>query len=326
MKFRTELNPEPQERQISYSDSVVFMGSCFSENIYKKMASLKLKVLGNPFGIVYNPISIHQQLQEILALKLYDETDLDFANERWFSFQHHSDFSYSSKTECLKNINSSIQKAYKSLNNASHLFITIGTANAYWHNENESWVSNCHKIPSRKFTKKLLPTDHMVAQLSETVEAIKKVNTEIQIVFTISPVRHLSDGAFGNQLSKGRLFDVVYQLQEKYDFVSYFNAYELVLDDLRDYRYFADDLVHPSAQAITYVWDKFSSVFFHSKTLQQQKQVEKWVQAAAHKPFNPKSEAHQKFIKKALLSMENLEKELDISFSKEKEVLISSQF
>lgn len=326
MKFRTELDSEPQERKISFSDSVVFMGSCFSENIYKKMDSLKLKVLGNPFGIVYNPISICQQVQEILALKIYEESDLELANERWFSFQHHSDFSDSSKQECLKNINNSLQKAYSSILNASHLFITLGTAHAYWHKANQNWVSNCHKIPSKTFDKKLLETDFMVPQLSETIEAIKKVNSDIQIVFTISPVRHLSDGAFGNQVSKGRLFDVVHQLKEKYDFVSYFNAYELVLDDLRDYRYYADDLVHPSAQAITYVWEKFATTFFHTQTVQQQKQIEKLIQAATHRPFNPQSEAHQKFINKAISNMGSLEKELNISFSNEIEKLTSSQF
>lgn len=326
MKFRTELEPEPQERKISYSDSVLLMGSCFSENIYKKMNSLKLKVLGNPFGIVYNPVSVAEQIQEILALKLYDESDLSFANERWFSFQHHSDFSYSSKEECLENINASLQKGYASLFNATHLFITLGTAHAYRHNENLSWVSNCHKIPSKTFQKKLLDTEFMVNQLSRAIEAIQKVNPKIQVVFTISPVRHLSDGAFGNQLSKGRLFDVVHQLQEKYDAVSYFNAYELVMDDLRDYRFYADDLVHPSSQAVAYVWEKFSSTFFSIQTLQQQKQIEKLVQASNHRPFNPKSEAHQKFISKAISNMEGLEKELNISFAKEKEVLTSSQF
>ncbi len=325
MKFRTELEPEPQEHKISYSDSVIFMGSCFSENIYKKMDSIKLKVDANPFGIVYNPISIAEQIQEVLALKIYDETHLEFINERWFSFQHHSDFSNSSKEECLENINKRLQKAYSNLFNASHLFITLGTANAYWHLDNKNWVSNCHKIPSSTFEKKLLETDHMVSQLSKAIEAVQKVNSKIQIVFTISPVRHLSDGAFGNQLSKGRLFDVVHQLKDKYDFVNYFNAYELVLDDLRDYRYFADDLVHPSSQAIAYVWEKFVATFFHTQTVRQQNQIEKLIQAASHRPFNPQSEAHQKFIKTAIFKMEELEKDLPISFLKEKELLISSQ-
>ena len=326
MKFRTKLDPEPQARKVSYSDSVLFMGSCFSENIYKKMETLKLKVQGNPYGIVYNPISIVHQLQEIIALKLYDENDLEYVNERWFSFQHHSDFSYSNKEECLQNINTSLQKAHSSLFKSSHLFITLGTANAYWHIENKDWVSNCHKIPSKNFYKKLLDTNYMVDQFSQIIESIEKVNPNVKIVFTISPIRHLSDGAFDNQLSKGRLFDVIHQLREKYALVSYFNAYELVQDDLRDYRYYADDLVHPSTQAISYVWEKFASTFFNTQTLQQQKQVDKLIQAANHRPFNPTSEAHQNFIEKSIAEMERKECELKISFHHEKEKLTSSQF
>ncbi len=319
MKFRTEIIPNSQNQGISYSDHTIFMGSCFSENIHNKMESVKLNVSGNPYGIVYNPISLARQLKEITEIKTYSPDDLQFKNERWFSYQHHSDYSYADPQECCSAMNTSIQQAFKQFQMASHLFITLGTAWAYSIKETGEWVSNCHKVPARNFDKSILEVTSMVDALSKAIKAIQKINPRIQIVCSVSPVRHLSDGAFENQLSKGRLFEVIHQLRSTNNHITYFNAYELIMDDLRDYRFFANDLVHPSMQAISYVWEKFGSVFFSTQTLKSIQKVEKLIQASNHRPFHPKSEAHQKFIEKSILEMEKLERELTISFQTEKE-------
>lgn len=319
MKFRTEIIPSSQNKSISYSDHTIFMGSCFSENILKKMDLLKFKVTGNPYGIVYNPISLAQQLQEISERRIYTSADLQFNNERWFSYQHHSDFSFANQNECLTAINTSIQKASTQLRCASHLFLTFGTAWAYSTKENAQWVNNCHKIPAKRFNKKLLEVDTMVTDLMQAITVLKKTNPNIQVVFSVSPIRHLSDGAFENQLSKGRLFEVIHQLITKESNISYFNAFELIMDDLRDYRFFKDDLIHPSEQAISYVWEKFATVFFTNQTEKYIHQVEKLIRASNHRPFNSSSEAHQNFLTKTISAMEHLEKELSISFDQEKE-------
>jgi hypothetical protein len=316
MKFRTEVSPEKQT-SIDYSGKSVFIGSCFSQHIHNQMKSVKLDVINNPFGIVYNPISVAQQLTEVVELKPYSHSDLDHTNERWFSFQHHSDFSFTNADECLNTINSSIEKSHQYLKSASHLFITLGTSWAYSLKEGNIPVSNCHKMDSKKFTKEIIDFKQMSIAFSTAIKRVKNLNPNIQIIFSISPVRHLSDGFFENQLSKGRLFELVHFCRQNFDNVSYFNAYELVLDDLRDYRFFTEDMIHPSEQAISYVWEKFIETFFTDHTKKQVLHIKKLTQAANHKPFNPASKAHLQFVSKTVQQMEQLESELSISFTSE---------
>ena len=318
MKFRTEIPLNELASKLNYQDEVLFLGSCFSVHIHDKMNGMKFNSVSNPFGIVYNPLSLSSQLLRVVSNKTYTEQDLHFYNERWFSFNHHSDFSFSTKLECLSSINNSLDKAHQQLKSANFLFITLGSSWVYFKNEDNEIVSNCHKIPAKKFTKFLAEPSDMVEQLSHSISELKKLNPKISIVFSVSPVRHLADGHFENQVSKGRLFDVIHRLSENDEAISYFPSYELLMDDLRDYRFYKSDLVHPSTEAIQYIWERFVTTYFSSPTVDTMSKVEKLIQAASHRPFNPKSEAHQKFIVKTISSMENLEKEVFGGFEEEK--------
>ena len=319
MKFRTEVSIQKSENQLNYSDAILFVGSCFSVHIHNKMSGLKFNSQSNPFGIVYNPLSLSSQLLRIVNNQPYTQNDLHFNNERWFSFDHHSDFSFTDKNECLTTINESLDLAHNQVKDAKFLFLTLGSSWVYHRNENSEIVSNCHKIPAKEFTKFLASTNDMVEQLSYSISEIKKVNPNVQIIFSVSPVRHLADGFFENQVSKGRLFDVIHQLRENDDSIGYFSSYELLLDDLRDYRFYNSDLVHPSNDAVQYIWEKFTETYISSTAKTTIAKVEKVIQAANHRPFNPKSEAHQKFVAKTLSDIKTLEKEVFGAFEDEME-------
>ncbi|MFT4752615.1 MAG: hypothetical protein ACI9GM_001153 [Salibacteraceae bacterium] len=325
MKFRTEV-PAPQSLdKISYDSSVLFLGSCFSLSIHNQLQNLKFHTFSNPFGIVYNPTSLSKQLKRVCTEKKYLESDLHFHNERWFSFDHHSDFSYPSKEDCLHSINHSLEQAHAHLKKSDFIFITLGTAWTYHHDKLKRSVSNCHKISSKNFTKKLTQVDEMVHQLIEAIQDLKSINPSVKVVFSVSPIRHLSDGHFENQVSKGRLFDTIHQLLAIDNSTRYFPAYELLLDDLRDYRFYNSDLLHPSSEAIEYIWSKFSETFINSNTSKTITRIEKLIQASKHQPFNPYSTAHQKFIQKTLNEMNLLESELGFRFIPEKTSLQNQQ-
>lgn len=321
MKFRTEVPVKEASEKLYYQDSILLLGSCFSVHIHTKMNGLKFNTQSNPFGIVYNPLSLSSQLLRIVNNQTYTAKELQFNNERWFSFDHHSDFSFTDKNECLTAINESVDLAHKQLKSAKFLFLTLGSSWAYHRNQNREIVSNCHKIPAKEFTKFLISSNDMIEQLSFAISEIKKLNPNIQIVFSVSPVRHLADGFFENQVSKGRLFDAIHQLQENDDSIGYFSSYELLLDDLRDYRFYNSDLVHPSKDAIQYIWEKFEETYISNTARTTITKVEKVIQAANHRPFNPKSEAHQKFVTKTLSSIKNLEKDVYCGFEDEAERL-----
>ncbi len=317
MKFRTEIHPKESTEKLTYKSSILFLGSCFSVNIHNKLKELKFNSVSNPFGIVYNPISLAQQVIRIISGKEYNESDLHFHNERWFSFDHHSDFSFSSKSDCLTAINDSLGLAKKQLLKADFLFLTLGSSWIYNHNESNEIVSNCHKLPSKLFTKKLASSEEMKNKMQQVISDIQKINPEISIVLSISPVRHLADGNFENQLSKGRLFDLIYQLQKNNSNVRYFEAFELLHDDLRDYRFYNADLVHPSTEAVEYIWEKFINSYVSVETQLTINKVEKIVKAVAHRPFNSTSLAHKKFIVKTLNQISEVSNQTKIDFTPE---------
>ena len=317
MKFRTEIKIKKSSSSITYQDALLFLGSCFSVNIHTKLRTLKFNTRSNPFGITYNPISLANQLHRIMENKEYCTEDLQFHNERWFSFDHHSDFSFTDKIECLTTINTSLETAHQQLKSAKFLFLTLGSSWVYHQNKNNTLVSNCHKLPAKQFTKSLAETSEMVEQLSYSISKIKELNPTIQIVFSISPVRHLADGFFENQVSKGRLFDVIHQLKTNDDSIHYFSAYEIVIDDLRDYRFYNSDLVHPSKEAISYIWEKFTETFISVESNSVIAKVAKVIQASNHRPFNVKSAAHQQFIAKTLIQIKDLDSTVFGTFKEE---------
>lgn len=321
MKFRTEIPVNNARTEMNYLDGILFLGSCFSIHIHEKLLNLKFNSLSNPFGIVYNPLSLSSQLLRIVNNEPYQESDLHFHNERWFSFDHHSDFSYSDKKECLSQINESLTVSHEKLKSAKFLFLTFGSSWVYHRNENQEVVSNCHKIPAKEFSKFLAETQDMFEQVSYSISEIKKINPTIQVEFSVSPIRHLADGFFENQLSKGRLFDLIHQLKEWDNSFGYFPSYEFLMDDLRDYRFYKSDLVHPSEDAIRYIWEKYVSTYLTGDAEKTMNQVDKVIQAANHRPFNSGSDAHKKFIAKTISRIKNLEKQVFGGFQEEKRKL-----
>lgn len=315
--FRTTVPVSPSADEISYSTPLLFLGSCFSEHISKRLSQYKFSVITNPFGIVYNPLSISSQLHQIISNHTYSEKDLTSTAHGWVSLNHHGNFSGNHPPELIQGINKKIAQAHAHLKNTQFLFLTFGTSWVYEWAESGKVVSNCHKIPSKKFTYRLASVDEMVSSLRPILEKLKADFPHLNVVASVSPVRHLKNGFFENNLSKGRLFDVIHQLKNE-QLLKYFGAYEMVLDDLRDYRFYNEDMLHPSEQAIAYVFTQFRKTFFNAQTTTHFERVTKLIQALHHRPLQPQSSAHQKFIAKTLTQIEEIEAELGISFQSEK--------
>ncbi|MDT8413500.1 MAG: GSCFA domain-containing protein [Vicingaceae bacterium] len=321
MKFSIPVVIPSAKKLIDYKDSLLILGSCFAENIGEKLTSNKFNTIVNPFGIIYNPISIANSFSYILTNTPFKEEDLLFFNDKWLSLQHHGSYSNTNKTECLQAINQSISSSNKQLKKANYLFITFGSAWVYEH-EKYGLVANCHKIPAKHFTKRLLKVEEIVAAYTSLIKNVKSSDADINIVFTVSPVRHAKDGLWENNLSKAVLHLSIKELTENFDNCSYFPAYEIVMDELRDYRFFNDDLVHPTDLAVNYVWEKFSSTYLDDETLKILYKIEKIQQAAAHRPFDFYSEKHQSFIQKQLVIIQELEEQYQhLSFDEEKRLL-----
>ena len=298
--FRTILPFESSEFKISHSDTLLSIGSCFSENIGERLLNYKFPIIVNPYGILFNPISIVQSLQQIIDNRKFSESDIFHHNDRWQSFYHHGRFSNIDKATCLNNINDAITTSNQQIQNLDYLILTLGTANVFVHKESNQIVANCHKVPNSEFERKRLNINEITAAFEPVFNQLKMINPKLKIIFTVSPVRHIRDGLVENQRSKSTLLLAIDELVKKYDFTSYFPSYELVLDDLRDYRFFKEDMIHPSKMAIDYIWDYFSKMYFSDKTSQITRQIDKIIQAKNHRPINPNAENHKLFINKQI--------------------------
>jgi hypothetical protein len=293
--------------KISYIDKILFIGSCFSEEIGNKMCDLKFDVLQNPNGILYDPISITDALFSYIEKKPFDEENLVELNGLWHSWKHHSVFSGVNKKEVLQKINTSINEGHFFLKEAKILIITFGTAFNYQLKNGSKNVANCHKAPSDLFIKKLLPIEEMKTDLLSVISALELFNSELKIIFTVSPVKHIKDGIVENNRSKSRLIEAALVVADEKENVFYFPAYELVTDVLRDYRFYKNDLVHPNATAIDFVFEKFSESLFDKHAKELRKEIEKIILAVNHTPFLKESEAHQKFIASQIQNIKMIE-------------------
>ena len=318
MKLRTKLSLPPAAKSIGHLDAIVMIGSCFSVNISKRLASLKYSVSANPFGIVFNPISISQQLIDLISHRRFKPVDLFEQNGVWHSFSHHSSFDSLHAEDMLAHINTSIEEGHQQLCKAKFLFITFGTSYYFELQKSGTVVANCHKTPSSEFTKKRAELNELIGHFSASLLALKDFNPDIQVVFSVSPVRHIKDGIVENSQSKAILNNLCHSLIEKFNFCSYFPAYEIMVDDLRDYRFYESDLIHPNEMAIEYIWDKFGHVYFNEPTRRLNAKILNVLLAAEHRPFHLKSENHQKFIKKQLEVIKELETLSGLNFEEEK--------
>lgn len=322
MNFFLHTPAKKSTINIAHQDAILLLGSCFTENIGEKLIHSKFNVNINPFGIIYNPISIANSLTRILNKELYTEQDLSVYNGKFFSFDHHGSFSSFNQQACLAKINNEITCTHQHIQETKTIVITLGTAWVYENIETKKLVANCHKIPAKNFTKRLLTVDEIVRQFSALASKLKNIN----FVFTVSPVRHISDGLHENNISKSVLHLAIHQLTSQHKNCSYFAAYEMVIDELRDYRFFKEDMIHPTPQAINYVWDKFASTYFNEQTTQLNQRIEKLQQAVLHRPFDFESESHQKFIKQQVIQMQQLEKEFPFLNFEEEISLLKHNF
>ncbi|MBK8519948.1 MAG: GSCFA domain-containing protein [Chitinophagaceae bacterium] len=323
MDFRLEFTPKPFDIKINHQHNLLLVGSCFTEQIGTKLANHKFGVLDNPNGILFNPSSIAKSISSYIDNKQYTETDLFYQNECWNSWEHHSRFSHPDKKICLEGINLSQNKAHAFLKKANWLLITLGSAFVY-ELENKDVVANCHKVPTDKFAKRLLSAVEVFAGLQSMIEKAVAFNPGMKIIFTISPVRHLRDGFVENNRSKATLIQAVHQLADKNNNCFYFPAYELIIDDLRDYRFFAEDMVHPNYAATNYVWEKFIATCIDEPSQELMKEIAVIVAAKNHKPFNPTSEQHKKFLQTNLVKVKKLQQQFPYLMLKEEEVFFKS--
>lgn len=308
MNFRTEILTTKTALEIDYHSKLMLMGSCFSENIGLKLSQNNFDVDVNSFGILYNPLSIAQALSLLIEERTFTEVDVFEHRGVFHSFYHHGDYSSMEPDVCLKQINEAREKASAFLAQTDVLLITFGTAYVFSLKETGMVVSNCHKLPDSFFDRKRLTVDEIVDEWGSLIEKLRVLNPQLKILFTVSPVRHWKDGAHGNQLSKAILLLAIDKLQRKYDDLFYFPAYELLMDDLRDYRFYANDMLHPSDFAVSYIWKKFEENYFSDDTKQIMGEWYALYLAANHKAFNECSEEHQMFLKKTLDKIDQFEK------------------
>lgn len=296
MQFQVPIHIKPLDPPIEYQHKLLLTGSCFTEHIGNWLMDVKFNVLQNPNGILFDPISVCKSLQSYIQLKQYTKADLFYLNEAWHSWDHHSRFSNMDAETCLKNINQSQKQAHDFLQQADWLIITLGSAFTYKLAENNQSVANCHKAPAQTFIKHLSTIEEIVTALDETLHQLFHFNPKLKIVFTISPVRHIRDGVINNNRSKARLIEAVHHLVNKFNRLYYFPAYELVIDVLRDYRFYDIDMAHPNYAATTFVLENFTQYCIETSSAQLTEEIRRLVIARNHKPFNPASQQHKKFL------------------------------
>ncbi|MBW1656863.1 GSCFA domain-containing protein [Flavobacterium quisquiliarum] len=313
MQFRTQILISKSNSPIDYHSKVLSMGSCFAENMAEKFDYFKFQNETNPFGIIFNPVSIEKLFKRVCQEQWFEEKDVFFHNERWHSFEVHSDLSNADRQELLETLNKAISETNKQLKEATHLIITFGTSWIYKVLEKDEVVANCHKVPQKQFSKELLSVEVIQKSIQNTIDLVQALNPKINFIFTISPVRHIKDGFVENQLSKSHLFTALHSvLKTEHSKLNtaYFPSYEIMMDELRDYRFYGEDMLHPNQIAIDYIWKLFSENYISENSLSTMLEVDEIQKSLRHRSFNPESEQHQKFLAKLQQKINLLEKKI----------------
>ena len=311
--LRTEIKIQNSDWNIGLKDSIITIGSCFSDSIGERLKKYKFNTLVNPFGTVYNPISIFRLLQD-------QPIDPDRVVENQGLFLHydfHSSFRKDNKEDLLKSLDEIKVSTIDKLRKADCLVITLGTAWVYELASTGEIVANCHKVPQKGFSKRLLGLKEIIKAFDGLVESLRPLNPDLKILLTVSPVRHIKDGIEENQLSKSMLRVICDFAVSSYDHVAYFPSYEIMMDDLRDYRFYKDDLIHPTEFAEEYIWKKFMETYFDSETLEFVKEWQSILAAMEHRPFNPGSPDHRLFCQSQIEKLDALSEVVDVREEKE---------
>lgn len=311
MNFTTKINIPKNPNPIDYKSRIVSLGSCFAENMGDKFQYFKFQSAINPFGIIFNPVSIERIIDRVVNDILFTEEDVFFHNERWHCFEVHSDLSHSKAGEFLENLNQILVETKKQLREATHIIITYGTSWVYRNIERDAIVANCHKVSQKQFTKELLSALAIQESIENTIHLIQSINPNCSFIFTVSPVRHLKDGFVENQWSKANLITSIHdnlksEMLRQFAVARvcnlksaiYFPSYEIMMDELRDYRFYAEDMLHPNQTAIDYIWERFCESCIDENCFQTMKEVQEIQKGLNHRSFNPDSEQHLKFVSK----------------------------
>ena len=313
MQFRTKIPILQSDFPIDYQSKILSLGSCFAVNMAEKLDYYKFQNTCNPFGILFHPLAIEKLIDFAVSNKSFTDEDVFFHNERWHSFDVHSDWSNSSKEELISNLNTIVKSTKLQLQEATHIIITYGTSWVYRQIETNNIVANCHKVPQKRFSKEILSVEIIEKSIKNTLVLIQKVNPKANIIFTVSPVRHLKDGFVENQQSKAHLITGIHKILESkmcnLQSAIYFPSYEIMMDELRDYRFYAEDMIHPNQVAIDYIWQRFLETSITEESHSIMKEVETIQKGLQHRSFNPNSENHQQFLSKLKDKMAKIQKQ-----------------
>lgn len=292
MHLSTDVKIQPIEQRIVYGDKLLFLGSCFADEIGNICKGLGFDALVNPFGVLFNPASISQSVERLESGKDFTKDDvIEVGGEFFCTFSHNTEFWNPSPEKLLETVNSSLNSARQHFMHAKWIVISLGTSWIYRHKQRGLIVSNCHKLPSQLFQREFLTTEQSTELLSQFVEKHK----DKKFIFTISPLRHLKDGLHENQISKAALLLAVDEICKHFGNAHYFPAYEILLDELRDYRFYKEDMIHPTEQAVRYIWERFTDFAIAESELPAMKQAQELKLMLQHKVFFPESEAFRKF-------------------------------
>jgi GSCFA family len=293
MQFSTPISIQKSKHPIDYNSKIMSLGSCFAENMAEKFDYFKFQNTVNPFGIIFNAVSIERIIERIVNQEVFTENDIYYNNELWHCFEVHSSLSNLDKNVFLENLNLILEKTRNKILGLSHCIFTYGTSWVYRNIVTNQIVANCHKMPQKYFRKELLSIETTQISIEKTIALIQRINPKCHFIFTVSPVRHIKDGFVENNVSKAHLISAIYN--SKFTIHNYFPSYEIILDELRDYRFYANDMLHPNQLAIDYVWEKFTLSSISENSISTMKDVETIRKMLLHKIVNPHSIKNQEF-------------------------------
>ena len=288
----------------------MLLGSCFAENMGEKFEYFKFRNVVNPFGIIFNAVSIEKLIHRVVNKIVFTEKDIFFHNDLWHCFEVHSQLSNPNKEEFLSNLNAILELMYQQITSLTHCIITLGTSWVYRNNNSNEIVANCHKVPQKEFTKELVSIEENVKCIQNIISLVHSLNPECNFIFTVSPVRHIKDGFVENNVSKAHLISAIHTINHQPSTINYFPSYEIMMDELRDYRFYTEDMLHPSQTAIDYIWIKFFENYINQKEFVTMNQVCEIQRSLKHRPFNPNSQSHQNFLKNLNQKIFELKKNL----------------
>lgn len=297
MEFRTSVPIAKSDFPFDYQSKIMSLGSCFAENMGEKLEYFKFQSVVNPFGIIFNAVSLEKIIRRSIHKDYFTEKDIFFHNEAWHCFEVHSELSNVDKEAFLESLNQIIESTNNQITESSHFIITLGTSWVYRDIVSNEIVANCHKVPQKQFTKELLSIEVIQRILQNIISLITSVNPNAKFIFTVSPVRHIKDGFVENNVSKSNLIIAIHKIVNySLSIVNYFPSYEIMMDELRDYRFYAEDMLHPNQTAIDYIWIKFFENYVKEEDFEWMQKVCDVQKAMHHRPFNPDSHSHQKFL------------------------------